>query len=59
MPRVTFIEFNGTEHTVDATNGEKLARLFQLAAKQRIPVVGINDSAALPVHGYGMVCLLL
>ncbi len=24
MPRVTFIEFNGTEHTVDATNGESL-----------------------------------
>ena len=30
---------------MDATNGEKLARLFELAAKQRIPVVGINDSA--------------
>ena len=24
MPRVTFIEFNGTEHTVDANNGESL-----------------------------------
>ena len=24
MPRVTFIEFNGTEHTVDATDGESL-----------------------------------
>ena len=24
MPRVTFIEFNGTEHTVDATSGESL-----------------------------------
>jgi acetyl-CoA carboxylase carboxyltransferase component len=30
---------------MDATNGAKLARLFELAAKQRIPVVGINDSA--------------
>ena len=24
MPRVTFIEFNGTEHTVDANSGESL-----------------------------------
>jgi 2Fe-2S ferredoxin len=24
VPRVTFIEFNGTEHTVDANNGESL-----------------------------------
>jgi 2Fe-2S ferredoxin len=24
VPRVTFIEFNGTEHTVDATSGESL-----------------------------------
>ena len=29
----------------DATNGKKLARLFELAAKRRIPVVGLNDSA--------------
>jgi len=37
----------GHDFTVrmDATNGEKLARLFELAARQRIPVVGINDSA--------------
>ena len=31
--------------SMDATNGEKLARLFQLAAKRKIPVVGLNDSA--------------
>ncbi len=31
--------------SMDATNGEKLARLFELAAKQRIPLVGLNDSA--------------
>jgi acetyl-CoA carboxylase carboxyltransferase component len=31
--------------SMDATNGAKLARLFELAARQRIPVVGINDSA--------------
>ena len=30
---------------MDATNGEKLARLFELAAKRRIPLVGLNDSA--------------
>ncbi len=31
--------------SMDATNGKKLARLFELAAKRRIPVVGLNDSA--------------
>jgi acetyl-CoA carboxylase carboxyltransferase component len=31
--------------SMDATNGKKLARLFELAAKQRIPLVGLNDSA--------------
>ena len=31
--------------SMDATNGEKLARLFELAAKRRIPLVGLNDSA--------------
>ena len=24
MPQVKFIEFNGTEHVVDATNGESI-----------------------------------
>lgn len=30
---------------MDATNGKKLARLIELAAKRRIPLVGLNDSA--------------
>ena len=30
---------------MDATNGKKLARLFELAAKRHIPLVGLNDSA--------------
>ena len=30
---------------MDATNGRKLASLYQLAAKQGIPLVGLNDSA--------------
>jgi acetyl-CoA carboxylase carboxyltransferase component len=30
---------------MDATNGRKLARLFELAGKRRIPLVGMNDSA--------------
>jgi acetyl-CoA carboxylase carboxyltransferase component len=30
---------------MDATNGKKLARLFELAGKRKIPLVGINDSA--------------
>ncbi len=38
-------DFTVRAGSMDATNGEKLARLFELAAKQRIPVVGINDSA--------------
>ena len=38
-------DFTVRAGSMDATNGEKLARLFQLAAKQGIPVVGINDSA--------------
>jgi acetyl-CoA carboxylase carboxyltransferase component len=38
-------DFTVRAGSMDATNGAKLARLFQLAAKQRIPVVGINDSA--------------
>ncbi len=31
--------------SMDATNGKKLARLFELAAKRKIPLVGLNDSA--------------
>jgi len=38
-------DFTVRAGSMDATNGEKLARLFELAAKQRIPLVGINDSA--------------
>ena len=38
-------DFTVRAGSMDATNGAKLARLFQLAAQQRIPVVGINDSA--------------
>ena len=44
------IAFYGHDFTVragsmDATNGRKLARLFELAGKRGIPVIGINDSA--------------
>tara|TARA_R110002049_G_scaffold83498_3_gene212397 strand:- start:9573 stop:11306 length:1734 start_codon:yes stop_codon:yes gene_type:complete len=38
-------DFTVRAGSMDATNGAKLARLFELAASQRIPVVGINDSA--------------
>ena len=38
-------DFTVRAGSMDSTNGAKLARLFELAAKQRIPVVGINDSA--------------
>lgn len=38
-------DFTVRAGSMDATNGAKLARLFALAAEQRIPVVGINDSA--------------
>ncbi|MBR9805319.1 acetyl-CoA carboxylase carboxyltransferase subunit, partial [bacterium] len=31
--------------SMDATNGNKLTRLFELAGKMGIPVVGLNDSA--------------
>ncbi|MBX2812527.1 MAG: acetyl-CoA carboxylase carboxyltransferase subunit [Myxococcales bacterium] len=31
--------------SMDATNGRKLARLFELAGDRRIPVIGMNDSA--------------
>ena len=38
-------DFTVRAGSMDASNGEKLARLFELAAKRRIPVVGLNDSA--------------
>ncbi|MEM8593941.1 MAG: carboxyl transferase domain-containing protein [Pseudomonadota bacterium] len=31
--------------SMDATNGKKLANLFRLAGKRKIPLVGLNDSA--------------
>jgi acetyl-CoA carboxylase carboxyltransferase component len=38
-------DFTVRAGSMDATNGKKLARLFELAAKRKIPVVGLNDSA--------------
>ncbi|TGD75266.1 acetyl-CoA carboxylase carboxyltransferase subunit [Mangrovimicrobium sediminis] len=38
-------DFTVRAGSMDATNGEKLARLFELAAKRGIPLVGMNDSA--------------
>ena len=38
-------DFTVRAGSMDATNGKKLVRLFELAAKRRIPVVGLNDSA--------------
>lgn len=38
-------DFTVRAGSMDATNGKKLARLFELAAKRHIPVVGLNDSA--------------
>jgi acetyl-CoA carboxylase carboxyltransferase component len=38
-------DFTVRAGSMDATNGKKLARLFELAAKSKIPVVGLNDSA--------------
>lgn len=38
-------DFTVRAGSMDATNGKKLARLFELAAKQKIPLVGLNDSA--------------
>lgn len=38
-------DFTVRAGSMDATNGKKLARLFELAAKRKIPVVGFNDSA--------------
>jgi len=38
-------DFTVRAGSMDATNGKKLARLFELAAKRKIPLVGLNDSA--------------
>jgi acetyl-CoA carboxylase carboxyltransferase component len=38
-------DFTVRAGSMDATNGKKLARIFQLAAKREIPLVGMNDSA--------------
>ena len=38
-------DFTVRAGSMDATNGKKLARLFELAAVRRIPLVGLNDSA--------------
>lgn len=38
-------DFTVRAGSMDATNGTKLARLFELAGKRKIPLVGMNDSA--------------
>lgn len=38
-------DFTVRAGSMDATNGDKLARLFKLAGKLGIPLVGMNDSA--------------
>src|SRR5690606_41211348 len=38
-------DFSVRAGSMDATNGRKLARLFELAGKRKIPLVGMNDSA--------------
>ena len=38
-------DFTVRTGSMDATNGEKLARLFELAGERGIPLVGLNDSA--------------
>ena len=38
-------DFTVRAGSMDATNGKKLARLFELAAKSKVPLVGLNDSA--------------
>jgi acetyl-CoA carboxylase carboxyltransferase component len=38
-------DFTVRAGSMDATNGKKLARLFELAAKRKVPLVGLNDSA--------------
>ena len=38
-------DFTVRAGSMDATNGRKLANLFALAGKRKIPLVGLNDSA--------------
>ncbi len=38
-------DFTVRAGSMDATNGKKLARLFQLAGERGLPLVGMNDSA--------------
>ena len=38
-------DFTVRAGSIDATNGKKLARLFQLAGKRKIPLIGMNDSS--------------
>lgn len=38
-------DFTVRAGSMDATNGRKLARLFQLAGERGIPLIGLNDSA--------------
>ena len=38
-------DFTVRAGAIDATNGQKLARLFELAGRRRMPVIGMNDSA--------------
>ena len=52
-------DFTVRAGSMDATNGKKLARLFELAAARRIPLVGLNDSAGayIPAGVGGHVCV--
>lgn len=38
-------DFTVRAGSMDATNGKKLANLFEIAGKQGMPVIGMNDSA--------------
>ena len=38
-------DFTVRAGSIDATNGNKLARLFRMAGEKGIPVIGMNDSA--------------
>ena len=38
-------DFTVRAGSIDATNGTKLARLFQMAGEKGIPLIGMNDSA--------------
>ena len=38
-------DFTVRAGSMDATNGKKLARLYELAGKRKIPLIGMNDSS--------------